>query len=83
MIEVFVVDEFDVTDGHIFIDRSDPYISAEKAMKDLPYRHLDWKYISTTKFDGTIMERWEAVSETQDGKYLYNLEAVYVIGSDD
>jgi len=83
MIEVFVVDEFDITDEYNFVDRSDPYISAEKAMKDFLYRHLDWKYISTTKFDGTVMERWEAVSETQNGKYFYSLEAVPVIGSDD
>jgi hypothetical protein len=81
--EVYIIEEFDITDGQRLIDKSEPYISAEKAMKDHLYRHLEWKYISTQKFSGTILEHWEAESSYNDRKYLYSLEGYHVIGSDD
>lgn len=60
-------------------DQSEPFFSPEKAMKDVCYRHLDWKYIEIPKFDGGTMEHWQAEYEGRD----YILDKEYVIGSDD
>lgn len=81
--DVYIIDEFDMTDGQRLIDRSEPFISAEEAMKDYLYRHLDWKYITNIKFGGTVLEHWEAESSYNGRKYLYSLEACHVVGSND
>lgn len=81
--EVYIIDEFDITDGQRLIYRSEPYINAEKAMKDHLYRHLEWKYITQQKFSGTVLEHWEAESIYNGRKYLYLLEPCHVMGSDD
>ncbi len=61
------------------IDTGEPFISAEKAMNDICYRHLDWKHVEMPKFDGAILEHWQAEHEGRD----YILDKEYVIGSDD
>lgn len=68
-----------VFDDEGFVDTDEPFISAERAMSDVCYKHLDWKYIQRPKFDGTIMEHWQAEYEGRD----YILDKEHVIGSDD
>lgn len=57
---------------------SEPYISAECAMKDWPFRHLEWKHIETPKFGGTVLEHWQA----EDNSFDYVLESQHVNGSE-
>lgn len=57
---------------------SEPYISAEYAMKDWFFHHLEWKHVETPKFGGVILEHWQAESETYD----YVLQAQHVNGSE-
>lgn len=56
---------------------SQPYISAEYAMKDWFFHHLEWKHVENVKFSGTVLDHWQAESE----EYDYVLEAQHVEGS--
>jgi len=68
-----------IFDDEGFVDKSEPFFSAEKAMKDICYHHINWKHIEIPKFGGVVMEHWQAEF---DGKE-YILDKEYVIGSDD
>lgn len=58
-------------------DVSEPFISADFAMRDWQFNHLDWTHVVNTKFSGTEMDHWQA----EDDYYDYVLEAQYVVGS--
>lgn len=58
---------------------SEPFISAEYAMKDWLFNHLDWKHVEEPKFSGTVLEHWQA----EDDIYDYILEKHHVAGSED
>jgi len=73
---VWFISTFDVVG---LIDTSEPFFSAEKAMKYICYKHLEWKHIETPKFGGAVLEHWQA--EFNGNQYVLDKE--YVIGSDD
>lgn len=56
---------------------SELYISAEYAMKDWFFNHLEWQHIETPKFGGVVLEHWQAESEL----HFYILEGQHVNGS--
>lgn len=58
---------------------SEPYISAEYAMKDWFHNELEWRHVAITKFSGTVLEHWQA----EDNEYDYVLEKQHVNGSED
>ena len=58
---------------------SQPFISAEYAMKDWMFNHLDWKHVEFPKFGGAVLEHWQA----EDERYNYLLERQHVVGSYD
>lgn len=66
-------------DSNGLIDQSEPFISPEKAMRDIEYHHLEWKHIETPKFGGVVLEHWQAELNGID----FVLDKEYVIGSDD
>lgn len=57
---------------------SEPFVSAEYAMRDWLFNHLDWKHIKQPKFGGAVLEHWQAEDDTHD----YVLEEQHVNGSD-
>lgn len=58
---------------------SQPFISAEYAMKDWLFNHLKWEHVEFLKFGGAVLEHWQA----EDERYHYILEKQYVVGSND
>lgn len=60
------------------VEVSEPYVSAEYAMKDWFWKHLPWEHVKITKFGGAVLEHWEA----EDEKYEYLLESQHVNGAD-
>lgn len=56
---------------------SQPYISAEHAMKDWEFNWLDWKHVEVPKFGGDVLEHWQAESELYD----FVLESNHVVGT--
>lgn len=68
-----------IFDEDELVDQSEPFVSAKRAMTDICYRHLDWKHVNNTKFDGTVLEHWKAEFEGRD----FLLDKKYVTGSDD
>lgn len=62
-----------------FVDKSEPFFSAEKAMNDIEFRHINWNHIEIPKFGGAVMEHWQAEYEGME----FVLDKEYVIGSDD
>jgi hypothetical protein len=57
---------------------SEPYISAEYAMRDWFWNHLDWRLIRNPKFGGAVLEHWYA----EDDKYEFILESQHVNGTE-
>lgn len=57
---------------------SEPYVSAEYAMKDWFHNHLDWTHVQQPKFGGAVLEHWQA----EDDEFEYILEAQHVNGTD-
>lgn len=58
-------------------DISEPFVSAEYAMSDWFFRHLNWKHVEMPKFGGAVLEHWQA----EDDNYDYILESQYVVGT--
>lgn len=76
---MYVWTVFSYTKDEKLEEVSQPYITAEYAMRDWFFNHLDWKHVQTEKFSGTMLEHWQA----EDDDYHYLLEPQHVEGSND